>query len=333
MRLSQAIVLFFKKSFCSLLFFFLCHTALFGEQYGTIEIGGKGVKAYVIEIDHNLTKIHYRNGLNTAPQSGITEQNIMTSKMIEHVTSDIVVLQNTLLNEQKIPEHNIFIIASSAINKIKNKPELERNVQSHTHHPLHFIDEKEESTFAFYGSIPTAQWENSSMIDIGGGNTKVAWINEKNSIDFFEIPLGTVSLTQRAQSHDANTSFEAKCFSVIQEELSVPHTMQKKETLYASGGIFWATAYLKTNGHLESFVRLEKTDFDNLIALFAHEERKECPEATAQCFLLGYYGAKNLVAGALLAKESIETLKFFDQNVYFAKDGAWVIGWLLVHAR
>lgn len=257
----------------------------------------------------------------------------MTSEMIQHVTSDIVVLQNTLLNEHKIPERNIFMIASSAIHKIKNKPELETNVKSRTHHTLHFIDEKEESTFAFYGSVPTAQWENSSMIDIGGGNTKVAWLDEKKAIEFFEIPLGTVSLTQRAQSHDTNTSFEEKCFSVIQEELSLLQKTHKKETLYASGGIFWATAYLKTNGHLESFVRLEKADFEKLIALFAHEERKECSEANAQCFLLGYYGAKNLVAGALLAKETIGAMQFFDQNVYFARDGAWVIGWLLVHAK
>lgn len=257
----------------------------------------------------------------------------MTSEMIHHVTADIVLLQKALLNEQKIQERNIFIIASSAINKIKNKPELEANVKSHTHHPLHFIDEKEESTFAFYGSIPSTQWSNSSMIDIGGGNTKVAWMDEKNAIDFFEIPLGTVSLTQRAIQQETNTSFETQCSNIIQKELSTLQNTHTKETLFASGGIFWATAYLKTNGHLESFVRLEKIDFENVIALFAHEERKECSEASAQCFLLGYYGAKNLVAGALLAKETINAMQFFDQKIYFARDGAWVIGWLLVHAK
>jgi len=122
--------LFFKKSFRTLLFLclFLCHATLaVAEQYGAIEIGGKGVKAYVIEIDHNRTTIQHRNALNTAPQSGITEHHMMTSEMIQHVTSDIVVLQNTLLNEHKIPERNIFMIASSAIHKIKNKPELETN--------------------------------------------------------------------------------------------------------------------------------------------------------------------------------------------------------------
>lgn len=326
----------FKNAFRSALFLFIfvCHTALIGaEHYGAIEIGGKGVKAYVIEIDQNLTKINYRNGLNTSPQSGITEHQMMTSEMIQKIISDIVVLKKTLMSEQKIPEQNIFIIASSAINKIKNRPELETKVKNTTHLKLHFIDAKEESTFAFYGSVPKEQWLNASMIDIGGGNTKVAWIDAHNTIDFFEIPLGTVSTTQQADMLDANSSFEEKCSLIIKKELPSIKNFETKEMLYANGGIFWATAYLKTSGHLESFVVLEKADFENLIALFSHEERKECTDATAQCFLLGYYGAKNLVAGALLAKETIDTMQFFNRRVYFAKDGAWVIGWLLIHTQ
>lgn len=257
----------------------------------------------------------------------------MSSEMIKQVTSDIVVLKKTLMHEQKIAEQNIFIIASSAINKIKNRPELETKVKNTTHLKLHFINEKEESTFAFYGSVPKEQWPNASMIDIGGGNTKVAWIDAHNAIDFFEIPLGTVSTTHHADLLDANSSFEEKCSAVIKQELHSIKNFETKEMLYASGGIFWATAYLKTDGHLESFVALEKADFENLIALFSHEERKACTDATAQCFLLGYYGAKNLVAGALLAKETIDTMQFFDRKIYFAKDGAWVIGWLLIHTQ
>ena len=330
------IVLLSKHLLRSLLFLFifLCHSALIGaEHYGAIEIGGKGVKAYVIDIDNNLTKMTYRNGLNTSPQSGISEQHHMNASMIKQVTSDIVLLKNILLNEQNVSEEHLFIIASSAINKIKNRPELETSVKNNTHLTLHFIDEYEESHFAFYGSIPKAQWDKASMIDIGGGNTKVAWLDSNHTIDFFEIPLGTVSTTQQAQTLDTNISFEQKCLRVINKERSSMKHIEGKETLFASGGIFWATAYLKTNGHLDSFVPLEKADFEHLIALFSQEQRKECTEATAQCYLLGYYGAKNLVAGGLLAKETIEAMKFFNQKVYFAKDGAWVIGWLLTHTK
>lgn len=329
--------LFFKNAFHFFLFLVICHTALFGaDHYGAIEIGGKGVKAYVVDIDSNLTQISYRNGLNTSPQSGISEYYIMNEEMIKEVTSDISILEKTLLIEQKIPEQNIYIIASSAINKIKNRPELEANIKNSTHLTLHFIDEKEESTFAFYGSIPKEHWHNASMIDIGGGNTKVAWVdNAKNTIDYFEIPLGTVSLTQRADTFDTNTnaSFEDKCSLLIHKELSSLKIPEKKETLFANGGIFWAIAYLKTNGHLEPFVILEKADFENLIAQFSHEEQKECTQSNAKCFLLGYYGAKNLIAGAVLAEKTIDAMKFFDHKVYFAKDGAWVIGWLLTHAK
>ncbi|WP_263833840.1 Ppx/GppA phosphatase family protein [Sulfurospirillum oryzae] len=321
-----------KSAFRSLLFLFIlvCYTTLFGvERYGAIEIGGKGVKGYVVEIDHNLATIHYRNSFNTAPQSGINSNFFISQEMINLVSEDVAHLKTLLVKDQNISENEIFIIASSALNKIHNKAELEKGIAHKTNSKLFFIDEREESMYAFYGSVPKAQWNSSSMIDIGGGNTKVAWINEKNTIDFFEIPLGTVSTTQQADRLDANISFGEKCANVIKNELTSFPNAATKETLYASGGIFWATAYLKTGGKLEAFVSLEKEDFERIITTFSHEQAACTDETLAPCFLLHYYGAKDLIAGATLARDTITKLHFFTQKIYFSKDGAWVIGWLL----
>jgi exopolyphosphatase/pppGpp-phosphohydrolase len=336
-RSLQGIVLCFKPlpkgAFRALLFLciLLCQSTLFGlERYGAIEIGGKGVKGYVVELEQNQAHIRYRDSYNTAPQSGIDSNFILSQEMINHISDDVARLKKALLKDQNISEKELFIIASSALNKIQNKPALEASIESKTHLKLSFIDERQESMYAFYGSVPKAQWRTSSMMDIGGGNTKVAWIDEKNRLDFFEIPLGTVSTTQRADMLENNASFEANCLSVIQNTLTPFPTAASKETLYTSGGIFWATAYLKTNGNLESFVHLQKEDFERVISTFSREPMHCSDDATPNCFLLHYYGAKNLVAGAILAKESIEKLHFFDHEIYFAKDGTWVIGWLMM---
>jgi len=337
-RLLQGIVLFSKslpKNAYRALFFlfiFVCQGALFGvERYGAIEIGGKGVKGYVVELNQNLASIRYRDSYNTAPQSGIDSNFILSQEMITHISDDVARLKKALVIDQNIPEKKIFIIASSALNKIQNKPALETSILQKTHVKLFFIDEREESMYAFYGSIPKVEWNTSSMIDIGGGNTKVAWINEKNTLDFFEIPLGSVSTTQRADMLDTNSSFETKCTNVIQSELTTFPDAATKKVLYASGGIFWATAYLKTNGNLETFVTLQKEDFERVINTFSHEQAQCVDDTTAHCFLLHYYGAKDLIAGAILARETIDKLHFFNQKIYFAKDGAWVIGWLFMH--
>ena len=290
------------------------------------------MKGYVVELDQNLATIRYRDSYNTAPQSGIDSNFILSQEMINHISEDVALLQRTLVKDQNIPEKGIFIIASSALNKIQNKPALKASIESKTHVKLSFIDEREESMYAFYGSVPKTAWNTSTMIDIGGGNTKVAWINDKYGLDFFEIPLGTVSTTQRADGLEGDSSFVAKCESVIHSTLTPFPTAATKETLYASGGIFWATAYLKTNGKLASFESLNKEDFERVIQTFSQEQTQCSDDATAPCFLLHFYGAKNLIAGATLAKESIERLHFFNQKIYFAKDGAWVIGWLFMRS-
>jgi len=323
--------LFFRSIFYTLLTLLLCHTSLLGlERYGAIEIGGKGVKGYVVEIDHNLATIRYRTSFNTSPQEGIDSKDVMNTAMIQHISIEVLALQQTLLNDQNISKNSLYIIASSAINKMKNKPELVTDIQNKAHLKLYFIDEKEESTYAFYGAVPKSQWNNASMIDIGGGNTKMAWINATNTLDFFEIPLGTVSLSTLAEQSQEGT-FEERCTRVIRKNTSHPISLSQ-ESVYATGGIFWATSYLKTDGKLESYVALNKADFDNVIT--AVSEPTPCKdENTTRCFLLRSYGAKNLIAGAILAKETLDQLDAFTKKIYFVTEGAWINGWFLQNAK
>ena len=140
MRLLQGIVLFSKslpKNAYRALFFlfiFVCQGALFGvERYGAIEIGGKGVKGYVVELNQNLASIRYRDSYNTAPQSGIDSNFILSQEMITHISDDVARLKKALVIDQNIPEKKIFIIASSALNKIQNKPALETSILQKTH--------------------------------------------------------------------------------------------------------------------------------------------------------------------------------------------------------
>jgi len=320
-----------KNVFRTLLFLFIWHTTLFGlERYGAIEIGGKGVKGYVVEIDNALATVRYRTSFNTSPQSGIDSKNHMNEAMMDHISTEVFTLKQTLLKDQNISENNIHIIASSAINKIHNKLELEETIKNKTQLHLYFIDEKEESHYAFYGSVPQSHWKNASMIDIGGGNTKVAWMSAKNTLDFFEIPLGTVSLSIQAdQLHDG--TFEERCTKLIPKK-SLQDGFSSQEILYATGGIFWAASYLKTDGKVGSYVRLGKEDFENIITAVSNQT--PCSDdSTTRCFLLHLYGAKNLIAGAILAKVTLDQLGFFTKKIYFANEGAWINGWFLQHAK
>ena len=335
---SQGFVLFSKVSqqrfFKALLALFLFAFTLLNasEYYGAIEIGGKGVKSYFIEVDDVKTmgKIVERTSSNTAPQSGIGTDLVMSASMIESIASEIATMKANLIKHHHLGDSHIFVIGSSAINKIHNKEALSHAISSKAHQALFFINEQEESIFAFYGAIPKDVWGKSAMIDIGGGNTKIAWKNEKNAtMDFIEIPLGTVSLSTKSLEGNVTQPFHDACLEHITHALPASHHLKEKATLYASGGIFWATAYLKMEGHLSAFTPLQESDFQNVIETFSTPFECSKTQKSPQCFLLDYYGTTHLVAGALLAKETIKKLDFFEKNVVFAKEGGWVIGWLL----
>lgn len=326
--------IFFRLVFLS--FFLLGSALVSSETYGAIEIGGKGVKAYAITVDDTIAKISYREAKNIAPQSGILSDGHMNQGMIELISTNVLVLKQSLMNNQHIPDEKIFVVASSAINKIHNKNELTSSIQKSSQTTLYFIDEKEESVFGFYGVVPKKQWENAAMMDIGGGNTKIAWFSkEANAINFFEIPLGTVSLSKAADAQNEAASFEEKCESIA-SNITISNQNLRSfdtiETLYLSGGIFWATAFLKTDRKIETFEPLEKNDFTHLRKeLIGEEKNISCDERDTRCFLKSSYGIKNIIAGSILSEKIIDKLGFSTKKIMFAKDGTWIIGWILFH--
>ena len=309
--------------------FFLFNGALYAtERYGAIEIGGKGVKAYAIEMDENKTTLIYRDAKNITPQNGIQKEGNMDKGMIALISTNALFLKNNLMRHQHIDEKNIFIIASSAINKVHNKNELSNSIQNIAQQKLYYIDEKEESLYGFYGVVPKAQWKSAAMMDIGGGNTKVAWFSKSNNdLDFFEIPLGTASLSKAVESKSGQEHFQETCQIIaFQAAQTTPKItlLADIETLYVSGGVFWATAYLKTNRQVTPIVTLEKIDFSNIRTHLEDTEKDKI-----QHFVQSSYGTQNIIAGSILAEVIIEKMGFFEKKIYFAKDGAWVIGWLL----
>ena len=329
MLLSQDIVLFYRLVISFFLTCFLYSSVLFGaELYGAIEIGGKGIKTYIFEQEGKELSLKYRDSINASVQQGI-ENRHMKQEMIDTTGMHIFNAYQKLRQEYAIIDSHIFIVASSAINKIDNKPSLKNYIFDLTRHVLYFIDEQEESTYGFYGAVPASQWSNALMMDIGGGNTKLAWLGTKDSIEFLEIPLGTVSLTQAIEDLNSKELFQKKASIIIQSELPKLKVIPEKKVLYTSGGIFWATAYLKTKGQLNTFTPLDTSDFQTLIRQFIPINDTPCNDTTTpSCYLLQFYGAHNLIAGAILADTIIQTSHFDSKSIYFSKDGIWMIGWL-----
>lgn len=88
-------------------------------------------------------------------------------------------------------------VATSALRDAPNKAEFIQRVKKELHLNIKVIDGTKEATF---GAVACAnllpEQENALTIDIGGGSTEFALINQKNVSSPISLDLGTVRLKE-----------------------------------------------------------------------------------------------------------------------------------------
>ena len=126
------------------------------------------------------------------------------------------VLDDFLLISQSYKSRKILCVATSALRDAPNKKEFIHKVRDRLKLNIKIIDGKKE---AYFGAIACAnllpKQENSVTIDIGGGSTELAIINDKDISHSLSLNLGTVRIKELFL--DNNNFSEAKEY--IDEEL------------------------------------------------------------------------------------------------------------------
>ena len=132
----------------------------------------------------------------------------------------------------------ILCVATSALRDAPNKTEFIQRVKKELHLNIKVIDGTKEATF---GAVACAnllpEQENALTIDIGGGSTEFALINQKNVSSPISLDLGTVRLKELF--FDTDKIDDAVAY--IDAKLDVLDTLNPT-TLIGIGGTFRAIA-------------------------------------------------------------------------------------------
>jgi exopolyphosphatase/pppGpp-phosphohydrolase len=173
--------------------------------YGGVEIGSKGVKAQAYRIGfkgdefYDLQEV-FRESINTTIIAGVKETGAFSKDGIEETAQAVKTLIEKL-KEKGVPGNNIFVVTSSAISSVKNRDELAKRVEELTGYKVEFLTVKDEVLYGIAGAVPPKYFYNSIFVDVGSGNTKIGYLEKVGgsiNVRSFELPYGTVSLTERA---------------------------------------------------------------------------------------------------------------------------------------
>lgn len=338
--------------------FFIPLSVISQEIYGGIEIGSKGVKMSVINVQ-NIKKGKYEVidfwTENVAIAKGISIDGKLADNDIENAFNVVVKNYIKILKDYKIKEKNIFIVVSSGVAMAKNIDILLQKLHVFTNIDVAKISSETEAKLLLKGCIPPKEYSDSLILDIGGGNTKGGYVEEFNTDDILKfypitLDLGTVTLTEKI-----NKKAKTNSIAEFNELLSsaIPELEKKADSLYnqnpklfnkkkvyMSGGAVWAfyTLYKGNNAaenfsafkikDVEDYNTLLKTDYAKFEALAS--QNKDVDK------VLKTYSQKYLIAANTLLFTLLEKMPDIkSKDIYFTKQGqmAWLLSYIADSAK
>ncbi|PXY46889.1 Ppx/GppA phosphatase family protein [Flavobacterium hydrophilum] len=342
-----------------IIFIFLISPSLISQElYAGIEIGSKGVKMSVINVQ-NIKKGKYEVvnfwTENVAIAKGIALDGKLAANDIDTTFNVVVKNYTKLLKEYKIEEKNIFIVVSSGVGMAKNIDILLQRLYVFTNVNVTIISSETEAKLLLKGCIPPKEYSDSLILDIGGGNTKGGYVMELDDEDILKfypitLDLGTVTFTEginKKGKADSITEFNellSKEMPELREKIDLLYLQSpqifSKEKIYMSGGSVWAfyTLY-KGNGAVANFSPFEikdvqaydtmiKTDYAKFEALASQNKDVEK--------VLKTYSQKHLIATNSLLLTLLEKIPDAkSKKIYFTKQGqmAWLLSYIADSAK
>lgn len=141
-----------------------------GTLKGVVELGASGFNSFIVDIDNNknwkLKKADWGNSL--------VYDNMATARDIRDglkaFIGDMV--------DYGVSGKNIHFVVSSGAQKVASTLKIITELKGMGYF-VNTVTPEQEGRYALQASLPTQYYSNSFMVDIGSGNTKVSYIQDK----------------------------------------------------------------------------------------------------------------------------------------------------------
>ncbi len=306
--------------------------------FAGIEVGSKGVKMSLVEIDKKATRA---GSFHLLKDSSVNTDFISFNESSFHATLEgLTGLFNAINNKYQIPSERIFTVVSSGVKGQAEKDNKSSWIQKladsfkikigDPQRKLEVVDIKEEARLSHMGIVPEEKRYTTFLVDIGSGNTKGGYFpfGNTNEIRLFQVNWGTKSISnaveKRLEGDQSMSNFSRQLFRVlsgvpnteIEYAVNVSGAYNMSDNIAFSGGIAWSVSTL-----------LYPEMVDNSVIPVTYDEVQKFSERLVRNYSDFSTEATmrkvtdNTVDKALLLKEVKDVNKVFDQKSLVAGVG------------
>jgi hypothetical protein len=309
-----------------------------GRVYAGIEVGSKGVKLSLLEMDKQT---------GDAGEFAILKDTTVNTDFISFTQPTYQATLNALdklyqvaVKQNNIPPANVFTAISSGVYIQAQKEDKNSWIEqlinafkimiSEPDRKVAIISVEDEARLSHLGIVPENRRYNTFLIDIGSGNTKGGYFPYGNTRDFrlFQLTWGTKStfnatdkmLGDNKGLDNFNSQLNRVLAGAENNEIvyavNASGAFPKSDNIAFSGGIAWAVATL-----------IAPELNDNAVVGVTYDEVLEFSEKLAKnpSLYSDYYIVKtlpeNTIDIAKLGKDVKQVNKVFDQRSLLAGSG------------
>ncbi len=235
------------------------------QVYSGIEVGSKGVKMSLVEVNRDQTTSEFNILKDTSSNTDFIS---FTPETFTATVNAFAGLYRTANKVYNIPSARIFTVVSSGVKiqavKFDKNEWIMRLIDSFRvaiNEPARVVDvvnTEEEARLSHIGIIPAAKRYNTFLIDIGSGNTKGGYFPNGNLTDFklFQLSWGTKSTAnaaeKRIEGEKTISAFNKQLYRVLAGSandeivyaINLSGAYNMSDNIAFSGGIAWSVATL-----------------------------------------------------------------------------------------
>ncbi|MBK8908471.1 MAG: hypothetical protein IPM60_11365 [Rhodospirillales bacterium] len=333
--------------------------------YAVIEVGSKGVRGFVFDLD---TARHERCHKNYDAYLGCLDLKRLESINVSPLqrgsvdaTADAVATHvATLKDRHGVDETRIYIVGSSGIANVEHRDHLMVAIEDRVEpaYAMDFVSADMEATHAFDGllSLGRSQIRGPAharllVIDIGSGNTKGSYLEVSGGeerVVGFGIPWGTVSATNQIDANRGSGAFapaaadwrDHALLPELEAALADRPGARERDLVYLIGGTPWALVTLMLPDNTDKAVLIDgalvqrflrETSAPDAGARLCSANPRNTP-GSAIARVCSVFTVDNLAAGAHIVSALATELSFSKsgKSVFFIRDSqfAWPLGYL-----
>lgn len=199
-----------------------------GKLKGVVEVGATGFNSFVINMDNNKRwEIVSKDFGESLAYEGLATTDDIRGGLKKYLGS---------MFEKGVSKNDMHFVISSGAQK-EPKTTLISNELKKMGYVVNLVTAEQEGKLAFKATVPTGFQDNSFLVDIGSGNTKVSWMEGLN-LRSIELP--------GAKYYSLGTSDDAVYSQVKAKAAAIPEG--KRNVCFVLGGVPFTLAKQHRNG-------------------------------------------------------------------------------------